>query len=370
MYSGRLRVHYPLAQGPLAEGSQGHGTAGPDRRLVLRTEQDWQRNVEAVEVGRDGTVWEFELAHRHHHLQCKPCLVSGDELRWSEGSNLLWILDAEPPQEVYPHFFSGAAGRLSPVQELPSALLPRGHRLRIYLPAGYEENPLKRYPVVYVHDGQNLFFPHEAFLGAEWQLDETLDRLDVMNLIDRTLVVGVYSADRTRDYTHPGYELYGRALVQEVKAWVDERYRTLPEPSRTAVMGSSLGGVVAFYLAWQHPQSFGNAACLSPTFAWNDDLLERVHQDPLAGRETLRIYLDSGWPADNYEVTLSMAAALIERGFRFGRNLLHLAFPQGRHHESAWGSRVHLPIQLFSGKIRRFAEARRAAAAPSHQPPG
>jgi predicted alpha/beta superfamily hydrolase len=279
-------------------------------------------------------------------------------LTWSEGSNLLWILDADPPQEVYPHFFSGSAGWLSPVQELPSGMLSRPHWLRVYIPAGYEENPLKRYPVVYVHDGQNLFFPHEAFLGAEWQLDETLDRLDAMNLIDRTLVVGVYSADRPDEYTRPGYELYGRALVEEVKAWVDEEFRTLLEPSRTAVMGSSLGGVVAFYLAWEHPQIFGNAACLSSTFGWNDDLLDRVHQEPLARREKVRFYLDSGWPGDNYEVTLSMAAALIERGFQYGRNLLHVAFPQGRHHESAWGSRVHLPIQLFSGKVRRFAEAR------------
>ncbi|MDY7093641.1 MAG: alpha/beta hydrolase-fold protein [Acidobacteriota bacterium] len=365
MYSGRLRVHYPANQGQGEDGERGSG-----QRLVLRTEQDWQRNVEAVEVSDDGTAWDFQLTHVHHHLQCKPCLVAGDQLTWSEGSNLLWIVDADPPQEVYPHFFSGSAGRLSSVQELPSARLSQGHRLRIYIPAGYEENVLKRYPVVYVYDGQNLFFPYEAFLGAEWQLDETLDRLDAMNLIDRTMVVGVYSEDRNRDYTHPGYELYGQALVEEVKAWVDERYRTLPDPSSTAVMGSSLGGVMALHLAWEHPQIFGNAACLSSAFGWNDDLLERVHRDPLAGRENLRIYLDSGWPGDNYEVTLSMAAALIERGFHYGRNLMHLAFPQGRHNESAWGSRVHLPIQLFSGKIRRLAEARREREVPPPQPPG
>ena len=171
-------------------------------------------------------------------------------------------------------------------------------------------------------------------------------------------MVGVYATDRMRDYTQPGYEAYGRALVDELKPWIDERYRTLTGPTNTAIMGSSLGGVVSFYCAWQHPQVFGNAACLSSTFGYRDDLLDRVRAEPLEPRRDLRIYLDSGWPNDNYEVTLSMAHALIGRGFELGQNVVHFAFPLARHTERAWGARVHLPLQLFSGKARRAAELR------------
>ncbi|HBP18221.1 MAG TPA: hypothetical protein DEA08_10565, partial [Planctomycetes bacterium] len=134
---------------------------------------------------------------------------------------------------------------------------------------GYEENRSKRYPVLYMHDGRNLFFPDEAFLGHEWKIDDHLDRLDAMSLIDRTIVVGIHAGEsRNDDYTQPGYERYGEAVVDELKAQIDDEYRTLSGPRTTGVMGSSLGGVVSFYLAWQYPQVFGNVACLSSTFSW------------------------------------------------------------------------------------------------------
>lgn len=338
-YEGRLRVIYPVERG----------------RIVLRTEQDWTRDVEPVAVAADGCCHEFELTHERHHLSYKPCLVDGDQLLWSEGTNKLWILDLDGVQDVYPHFRSGLAGRLTEVITLASPILGRQHQLRVYLPAGYDENSKKRFPVLYVHDGQNLFFPDEAFLGNDWRLDETLDVLDAMNLIDRVVVVGLYSGDREVEYTRPGYEAYGRSLVEEVKPWIDERFRTLADTRHTGILGASLGGVVSFYIAWQWPMVFGNVGCMSSTFGWKDDLLDRVHDEPVDDRRHLKVYLDSGWPHDNYDVTFSMASALVERGFAYGRDLVHFAFPTLHHEEGAWGGRVHLPIQLFSGKIRRFA---------------
>ena len=232
--------------------------------------------------------------------------------------------------------------------------------LRVYLPPGYSENTLKRYPVLYMQDGQNLFFPEEAFLGREWQMDETLDRLDEMNVIDQMLVVGLDARDRVADYTEPGVERYGRALAQEIRPWLEAELRALIGPRNTAILGSSLGGVAAFHVAWRWPQHFGLAGCLSSTFGYRDSLLARVRAEGRAGRETLRLYLDSGWPHDNYEATLSMAAALIEAGFVLGRDLVHLAYPLAKHDERSWSSRVHVPLQLFSGKLRRLADARGA----------
>ena len=125
---------------------------------------------------------------------------------------------------------------------------------------------------------------------------------------------------------------------------MDANYRTLTGPRDTAVMGSSLGGVVSFYLAWQWPEVFGNASCLSSTFGYQDDLLERVAAEP---KRPIKVYLDSGWPRDNYEVTRVMANLLHRRGFEEGHDLLHLAFPQATHSEQAWSMRAHIPLQVF-----------------------
>ncbi len=185
-------------------------------------------------------------------------------------------------------------------------------------------------------------------------------------------MVGVYADDREHEYTKPGYETYGKCLVEEVKPWIDKNFRTSRNPWSTAVMGSSLGGVVSFYLGWEYPQVFGAAVCLSSTFGWKDDFFERVEKDPIEDRQNLRVYLDSGWPGDNYERNARMIFTLLSRGFKLGQ-VIHLAFPMAAHDEKAWASRLHIPFQLFAGRVRRthmkrqFAESRheREAAAPA-----
>ena len=112
---------------------------------------------------------------------------------------------------------------------------------------------------------------------------------------------------------------------------------------------------MSFYLAWQHPEVFGFAACLSSTFSHRDDLIERVLAEP---KRDVRFYLDSGWPGDNYEVTLAMALALRHSGYEYGRDYLHLAFPHASHDEDAWGDRLHLPLQYFVGKMSAAARGR------------
>ncbi len=335
-----VRVVYPRARG----------------ELVLRSELDWERDLRPERVDEAAQRAEFRLVSERSYLEYKPCLRDGHELAWCVGTNKLALRGAT--NDVYPSFHSGLRGRISERVAFPSQRLRRELSLRVYLPPGYSENTLKRYPVVTMLDGQNLFFPAEAFLGREWQVDETLDRLDEMNVIDQVLVVGLDSQERMRDYTEPGVEAYGRALVEELVPWVDSELRTLPGPRNTAILGSSLGGVAAFYVAWRWPERFGLAGCLSSTFGYQDELLARVRAEGRPGREALRLYLDSGWPNDNYEATLSMAAALIEAGFGLGRELVHLAYPLAQHDERAWSSRLHVPLQLFSGKLRRLADAR------------
>ena len=333
-----LRVVYPLKEG----------------RIGLRTEADWEKDIEPDEIDGAGHTFTFTVESEKPFLYFKPVLHVGDELFWTPGANRLVLMTEPDTRPVYPHFRSKGGGRFAPPIEFDSTRLGRRHHIRVYLPPGYNENTLKRYAVLYMQDGQNLFFPDEAFLGNDWHVDETVGVLDTMSVVDDFIVVGVYSKDRFAEYTKPGYETYGKSLVGEVKPRIDLDFRTLPGPLNTGLIGSSLGGVVSFYLAWEWPDVFGRAGCLSSTFGYRDDLLERVLSED---KREVGYYLDSGWPEDNYEVTVSMAMALVSRGWEFGRNLMHFAFPLAEHDEKAWGLRLHLPLQLFSGIVRKASAA-------------
>jgi predicted alpha/beta superfamily hydrolase len=329
----KLRVHYPPGRG----------------RIILRSDLDWDRDVEPSEVSSDGTASSFLLEAKRPFVYVKPVLLEGGGApRWAVGANALLTLTSDATAEVYPHFDGPEAGSFTPVIERDSAILGRKHLVRVYLPPGYDENTLRRYPVFYMQDGKNLFFPEEAFLGREWGVGEALRLLDTMSAVDRVVVVGVHSGDRMGEYTQPGYEAYARSVVEEVKPEVERKIRVFTSPRETGVLGSSLGGVVSFYMAWQHPEAFGLAACMSSTFSHRDDLVERVLSEP---KGPAKFYLDSGWPGDNYEVTLAMAMALARRGYRQREDFLHLAFPLEEHDERAWGRRLHLPLQLGVGTL-------------------
>lgn len=344
----QLHVRYP------AEGAT----------IVLRTELDWDHDLEPASVSDDGTCFTFALEAARPFLRFKPCLRRGAELHWAVGADMLVVMTHEGGRDVYPGFFTSASGSFAPLLEIDSAILGRSHRVRVYLPAGYDENPLQRHPVLYMQDGRNLFFPDESFSGREWQVDESLALLDGMNALDELVVVGIHSGDRSLDYTQPGYEPYGRSLVEELKPEIDRRFRLRPGRDYTGVMGSSLGGVVSFFLAWQWPEVFGHAACLSSTFSHRDDLVERVLSEP---RRPCKFYLDSGWPGDNFETTLAMALALSRAGYEYGRDFLHLAFPLAGHDEGAWAERLHVPLQLFYGRLG--TAARRDTLLPGRPPP-
>ena len=334
-----LRVCYPA----------GHG------RMVLRTELDWERDVPALGLSPDGTTWTFQVEASQPFVYFKPCLIDAQGLHWAQGANKLLLLDGEDAWEVYPYFFAEPAKRISELVIVPSAILGREHRVRAFLPPGYHENTLATYSTAYMQDGQNLFLPEDAYLGQDWDVDTVSDLLVSMSAMEETVFIGVYSKDRMHDYTLPGYEAYSRSLAEEMVPEAERRLRLRRERARRTVWGSSLGGVVSFHTAWQHPEVFGGAVCMSSTFSYQDNLLERVLQEP---SRDVAFYLDSGWPGDNYEVTLAMALALVRRGWVFGRNLFHVAVPLARHDEQAWSERLHLPMQLVNGAVARASRLR------------
>jgi predicted alpha/beta superfamily hydrolase len=322
-----IHVHYPLADG----------------QMVLRTDADWDRDV-AVTAVTHTTQFTFHVTSDKPFVYFKPGLRRGQDFFWSVGANYLLIMDSEEEKHTYPTFFASEHGSLTERAEITSRYFKEAHKYRLWLPPGYAENTLKQYPVIYMHDGNNLFLPEESALGETWQVETTIELMDSLRTMREVIVVGVWPIDRMNSYTRPGYQKYGKFLVEELKPFVDRHYRTLPGPQNCAVMGSSLGGVVSFYLAWEYPQVYGMAACMSSTFGYKDDLRERVTAEP---KRNVKFYLDSGVPGDNYEVTKDMAELLRRQGYKHGEEMLYFSFPADLHNEKFWALRSHLPYQFF-----------------------
>lgn len=324
----KILVHYPQVDG----------------RIALRTENDWETDIPADSVSADGTVHEFEIEANRPYFYFKPVLLRSGQAHWSRGNDYLALRHSAGTREIWPYFVADESCNACEVDALAGA--DTTFHYRVFHPPGYAENTLKRYPVLYLQDGQNVFFRDDGDgrgRGHDWRLDETLIRLADMNAVDKVLAVGIYTPDRAL----PRGESYSHFIAKTLKPHIDREYRTLPGPEHTAIMGSSLGGVASFLTAWQWPDVFGSAACLSSAFGWRDDLAERVAHE---AKRQVRFYLDSGWPHDNYEVTRDMRALLASRGWEEGLDLFYFAFPEAHHDEHSWAMRCHIPIQLFFGR--------------------
>jgi predicted alpha/beta superfamily hydrolase len=243
-------------------------------------------------------------------------------------------------------------GRLRRHDEFRSRFLRNTRSLVVYLPPGYEENPQRRYPVLYLQDGQNLFDPETAYVpGMDWKVNQTADELIETQLVEPVIIVGIYNTGETRidEYT-PTYDrkhgggkarLYGRMLVEEIKPFIDAEYRTVSDPGHTAIGGSSLGGLVALYLGFTYPHVFGKLAVLSPSVWWNNKaILRMIRKTPLKPR--LKIWLDIGTREPGFAVrdTAKLRDLLQDMGWRLGDDLQYVEAEGAGHNEAAWAERV------------------------------
>ena len=230
--------------------------------------------------------------------------------------------------------------------EIPQ--LGRSRRVWIYLPPDYATSS-RRYPVLYMHDGQNVFDEATSYAG-EWGVDETLDSLHaagdpgvIVVAVDHggMLRIPEYSPWPTRFGAGEG-ERYAAFLVHTLKPWVDQRYRTLPDRLNTGIAGSSMGGLISFYAALEYPEVFGRAAVFSPSFWVAPAAYPFAAQ--ATPREGNRIYIISGarevaageaqgvYQRDQER----MLEALAQRGFRSGTHLFTSVVADGQHAEWFW----------------------------------
>jgi predicted alpha/beta superfamily hydrolase/GNAT superfamily N-acetyltransferase len=184
-----------------------------------------------------------------------------------------------------------------------SRFLKNPRDVLVYLPPGYNTSRVLSYPVLYMHDGQNLFDSATAFGGNEWGLDETAERMIEAGEIQPLIIVGIYNTgfERMAEYTHVkdrrgrgGHaRAYGNFIVSELKPFIDDEYRTLSGPSNTGMGGSSLGALVSLYFGLRHPGIFGKLMIMSPSVWWsNGAILKEVSR--LKHKLPQKIWLDIG----------------------------------------------------------------------------
>lgn len=193
--------------------------------------------------------------------------------------------------------------------EVPSKFLSGTRTVRIYLPPSYAQRPGRHYPVLYLHDGQNLFSSagtNICFGWGNWELDKTVDELSRTRKMQEVILVGIdNSAARYAEYcgqhhspeinTNTAFENYSLFLMEELKPKVDSEYRTRPEPDNTGIMGSSLGGICSVVMAWDHPEVFSRAATLSGSFqVEGTNFLNKTLRSYQGKPKPICFYLDSG----------------------------------------------------------------------------
>ncbi|MBI5763156.1 MAG: hypothetical protein HZA51_06495 [Planctomycetes bacterium] len=285
-------------------------------------------------------------------------------------------------------------------QKFASKILKNERTLIVYLPPGYDAGkgganesraaagresngglsttrPTKgearekgglRYPVLYMHDGQNLFDAGSSFIGVEWQVDETVERLIKEGKIPPIIVVGIYNnAERMNEYTPTrdaerkagGHgEKYARFVIEEVKPFIDKTYRTRPGREDTAVAGSSLGGLISLYMGVEHGDVFSKCGVISPALMWDESsLLNKIATKPevLKG---LRIWLDMGTKEGSSLESFKRATDHTQRlvkimkkgGLREGVDFKYMEVEGAVHNEGAWAERFDRVLVFLYGE--------------------
>ncbi|MCF7832275.1 MAG: hypothetical protein K9N05_01705 [Candidatus Marinimicrobia bacterium] len=248
---------------------------------------------------------------------------------------------------------STMTGNIKIIEDFTMPQLERTRCLRVYLPPGYG-NSLKRYPVMYMHDGQNLFSDATAYSG-EWGIDETLEKMIKKKEIPKMIVVGIdnHSRYRLNEYTPFPFEyhgqeidaeaqLYGRFLVETLKPYIDKHYRTKKGRKFTAVSGSSMGGLVSVYLALEYQEIFSKVGALSSAFGvCRDDLIGFIAQHPK--EYPIRFWLDAGTEeGENMKIEtnqIQIRNALIAAGWEDSSEVIFKIYEGAEHHESYWRQR-------------------------------
>ena len=250
--------------------------------------------------------------------------------------------------------------RLKLHKSFKSKYLPDNRNVIVYLPPGYAEEPQRKFPVLYLHDGQNLFDGRTSFVkGRTWQVREHTDAAIEAGELEPLVIVGIYNTGdrRLAEYTFEynwqmgggEAEAYGRLIIHDLMPWVAHHYRVRQDRESTGMGGSSLGGLVTLFLGLRHAERFGKLAVLSPSVWWNHkSILGYLNEHAPQLWERPKMWLDVG--DREGQRTLRdvdhLARRLKANGWRPGETLHFEKVHGGTHDEASWAARVR-PMLRF-----------------------
>lgn len=263
----------------------------------------------------------------------------------------------------------GVTGTLLRHAQFPSRHVA-ARNVDVWLPPGYTEADGARYPVLYMHDGQNVFDPSTSYTRVDWGVDEAMTRLIANGHARAAFVVAVWNTPKRLQEYMPRKAIHGETfiptpgdppfptaeiiaddylafLVTELKPFIDAQYRTLTGPADTFVMGSSMGGLISAYAVLEYPQVFGGAGCVSTHWPIAGGIVEGYLAQHLPAPGGNRFYFDYGTEAIDamYEPYQQRVDSVMRaRGYRPGTDLLSHRYLGATHNEAAWRDRIEVPL--------------------------
>lgn len=255
-------------------------------------------------------------------------------------------------KDTYDNSSGGIVGDVEYHRGLSGAGLNYARDIIVWLPPSYRTDKARRYPVLYMHDGQNIIDPATSFIGYDWHVDEVSDSLISAGKMKEIIIVGINnSPDRNEEYGDTELaHAYMNFIIKNLKPFIDSTYRTLTDRQNSATIGSSMGGLISFLIVWHYPDIFSMAGCLSPAFYGG--IVDAVI-DSKGGDKDLSVYIDNGGVGLDAELQPGcdrMRAALARIGFSEGRNLLWYQDLHAQHNERAWAARLWRPLLFFFGQ--------------------
>jgi enterochelin esterase-like enzyme len=237
-------------------------------------------------------------------------------------------------------------------EQFASRIFRNRRDLIVYLPPGYDARQDRRFPVLYLQDGQNLFDGETSYIrGQDWHVGHSADDAIRAGRIEPLIIVGVYNASKTRvrEYTPwrvpklggGGADRYAKFLREEVMPFIQAVYRVESGPERTGIGGSSLGGLLSLYLGLKMPNLFGKVAALSPSVWWDRGGIHRFAAKKKIDSRP-KIWLDIGTregPRIADEVD-RLRDVLLQKGWELDRTLHFDRVEGAEHNEAAWARRV------------------------------
>ncbi|MFD2512889.1 alpha/beta hydrolase-fold protein [Pontibacter locisalis] len=314
-------------------------------------------------IGNHTWTKTIKLPHPYNYLEYKYTLGSWDREATDNKAQPLQNFGLKVTQDTTvrneiqhwlkkeSHTFKGGVTGKTEIHKAVSGgnLLKRD--LIVWLPPGYESGT-KQYPVLYMHDGQNIFDPSTSSFGTDWQIDETADSLIRIGAIEPVIIVGINNTpDRSEEYT-PGKKgsAYMDFVVNTVKPFIDQTYRTKKEREHTFTGGSSAGGIMSFMLAWEYPAIFSKAICMSPAFKIQHIDFVKDVRSYQGEKKRLYFYIDNG--GLELEERLQpgideMLIALEEKGYVEGKDFIWIKDATAKHNEAAWAKRMPVALKAI-----------------------